>query len=266
MKQPLYSSGAFGLSPRNSLTPYASETQDNHPASIMEFFKGSGAISRFYLFTMRKILQLGMAILAVSGISGCSRGYDPTQVTTTKNAAGETTYVLIAPIKGKPFADGAQYLMDNLVKSQAGGDIQSIKVDPASVQVVFSELEYQTQDFVIVGKARITFVGSNGPRRTMPQCRPVLADMMNPTSAYTEGLSAWTKRYGDDASGNYWGGALRATVALNQQLSLFGLVQEITNRGSVSSQAMNDWCKADTYAWSKWYPLYLAESKKAQAQ
>jgi hypothetical protein len=268
MKQPLYSLGGFGLSPRNSRPSCNPETQDNHSAPIAEF----------YLLIMNRILRLSMVIFVVSGMSGCSRGYDPTQVTATKNAAGETTYALIAPIKGKPFADGAQYLMDNLVKSQAGGDIQSIKVDPGSVQVTFSQDYIGAQQFGIIGQARLTLVGGKGqfdvffwdvftglmgPGRTMPNCTPVT---QSPITAYSRGLAAWMADY-NDFSGN---GASADTPAvmriLNQQLSLAQLVEEITAEGSIKTQAFDDWRKANTFAWQKYYPLYLAETKKAQAQ
>jgi hypothetical protein len=219
---------------------------------------------------MNTILRLGMVIFLVSGMNGCSRGYDPTQVTSTKNAAGETTHVLIAPIKGKPFADGAQYVMDNLIKSQTGGDIQSIKVDPASVKVVFSQMEDATQYFIIVGNAQVTlvdgkgqfdvrfrdtFAGLMGPGRELPNCSD--CGGMG-TTAYSQGLSNWMNQY-THAESDFPTDKRYAEKLLSPQLSLGQLVDEITPQGAIKMQALGDWRKANAFAWKQWDVLQPSE-------
>lgn len=212
-------------------------------------------------------------------LGGCSRQPDPDQVTLATNGTGPAVYVLVAPIKGKPFADGAQFLMDNIVKSQTGGDIATIKVDPATVQVLYSQMDYGEEDFAIIGKAHITlahgqgdfdasflneFHGAMENDRLMPNCTPM--DPSPDDTAYIQGASAWIKQYNERATGNYWGASTQAYGDLCNQLSLSKLVSEITDRGSVQMKSLDEWRRANAYAWTKWYARYLVDSKAAQTQ
>jgi hypothetical protein len=226
---------------------------------------------------MKNMIQMTIMVVGLALVTGCSRKHDPNQVAVAKNDAGQVAYVLVAPIKGKPFADGAQFLMDSLVKSQTGGDIQSIKVDPASVQVVRSVLYGDTQHFDLIGTAQITlvdgkgqfdvhfwndFVGLIGPGRTMPTCTP---DDHDSQTAYIQGSSAWVQQYQFDATRTGWDCADFAMSKLTDQLSMSKLVGEITAQGTVNMQSLAEWRKANAYAWTAWYSIYSAPPKVVQA-
>jgi hypothetical protein len=227
---------------------------------------------------MKNMIQTTLVLFGMVVTGGCSRQPDPSQVTMAQNDAGQAAYVLVAPIKGRPYADGAQYLMDNLVKSQTGGAIESIKVDTASVQVIFSQIVDQSGDFIVIGKARISLAGGNGqfdvpfrnefhgpvgPGRTMPNCLPL--DSIDCPSAYTQGASAWIQEYDNRAKGLNWGDKNTSVWELCNQLSLSELVTEITNQGAVKMQSLAEWRKADAYAWMK-FCAQLAATKADQAQ
>jgi hypothetical protein len=226
---------------------------------------------------MKNMIQMTIMVVGLALVTGCSRKHDPNQVAVAKNDAGQVAYVLVAPIKGKPFADGAQFLMDNLVKSQTGGDIQSIKVDPASVQVVRSDLYGQTQKFDLIGAARIAlvdgkgqfdihfrdeFFGPVGPGRIMLTCSPSSDES---DTAYIQGASAWIKQYQFYAASTSCGSANTTTEKLNDQLSLSKLVADITAQGAVNMQSLDEWRKANAYAWTAWYSIYSAPPKVVQA-
>jgi hypothetical protein len=228
---------------------------------------------------MKIMIQLTVVLFGMVLTAGCSRPPDPSQVTMAKNDAGQAAYVLVAPIQGRPFADGAQYLMDNVVKSQTGGDIESIKVDRASVQVIFSQIFDQNQDFIIIGKARISLVGGSGqfdvpfrnefhgpvgPGRTMPNCLPL--DNPDYPSAYTQGASAWIQDYDTRAKGLNWGDKNTSVWELCNQLSLSALVTEITNQGAVKMPSLDEWRKADAYAWKQFCSQCPAAAQVDQAQ
>ncbi len=103
-------------------------------------------------------------LMAVLVLGGCSRGqtYDPDQVRTTRDTNGTPFQHLMLPIKGKPFASGAQWVYDQLVASQPGGDIQGILVDPASVVVVASQLGFGQGIFIVTGQAKVTLTHGRG--------------------------------------------------------------------------------------------------------
>lgn len=207
---------------------------------------------------------IAVAVLALTfTFVGCIRAQfaghqlDPNQVKTITGANGATEYHLILPIKGKPYASGAQFIFDQLVAQQAGGDVQSITVDPSTVQVTFSHQEYGEGDFIMIGMAQVTL--TKGPSFSAP-FREIITggaqedrlfsvysfEYMPETTAYREGLASWTAK--TDPSGPDHPYQLDAIQA---QLSIAMLVKEITSDGTVTPSALEDWKRANQIAWSK---------------
>jgi hypothetical protein len=206
--------------------------------------------------TLISVTTLGLALI----LAGCMRGqstaheYDSDQVRTTKDANGETEYHLILPIKGRPFVSGAQLIFDQLVKSQAGGEIQSITVDPSGVEVPFSRVSVGEGMFMMIGKAHVTLSKGKGEfdayfaEKVDGGCQgdrifSVFGPYYMPEeNAYREGLGTWT------AAVN---GPEKSTEAesIQAQLSIVMVVNEITAEGTVKMAALEDWKRANQIAW-----------------
>jgi len=166
-------------------------------------------------------------------------------------------YHLILPIKGKPSGSGAQWIFDQLVAAQAGGDIQSITVDPATVQVTFSQQQWGEGMFIFTGKARITLTQGKGEIEDVWFREPIIGgcgedrifsmygwDFIPEITAYREGIANWTAASNASNSPDQ-------TEAIETQLSIEMLVREITADGTVKMAALEDWWRADQIAWSK---------------
>lgn len=195
-------------------------------------------------------------LMAVLVLGGCSRGqtYDPDQVRTTRDTNGTPFQHLMLPIKGKPFASGAQWVYDQLVASQPGGDIQGILVDPASVVVVASQLGFGQGIFIVTGQAKVTLTHGRGEfeahfreclqggcldDRVLSSCSTCY---MPADSAYTMPLDAWQQTI---AATNQ----TDANDCITSELSIFLLVHQITASGSVDQAKLNSWMRANPIAW-----------------
>jgi hypothetical protein len=207
---------------------------------------------------------IAVAVLALTfTFVGCIRGQfaghrlDPNQVKMITGANGATEYHLILPIKGKPFGCGAQWIFDQLVDAQAGGDIQSITVDPATVQVTFSHQQWGEGMFIFTGEARITLTQGKGEIEGIWFREPMDGgcgeDRIFSTygwayipevTAYREGLASWTTASNTPNS-------THQAEAIEAQLSIEMLVSEITSDGTVKMAALEDWERANQIAWSK---------------
>jgi hypothetical protein len=211
---------------------------------------------------MKNVLMLAAVLVLTLTFVGCIRGQfanhelDPNQVRVIQGADGAKEH-LILPIKGKPFGSGAQWIFDQIVAAQAGGDIQSITVDPASVQVTFSHQTMGEGVFTMIGRARIVLTQGKGELDDV-QFREAIEggcgedriftgygfDYMNEVTAYRQGLAAWTAA---SSAPNI----LDQKEAIQAQLSIEMLVREITADGAVKMAAFNDWGKANQIAFSK---------------
>jgi hypothetical protein len=195
-------------------------------------------------------------LVGVVLLGGCSRGqtYDSNQVRTIKDASGTNVQHLMLPIRGKPFASGAQWAYDQLVASQPGGDVEEIVVDPASVVVVASQVGYGQGIFIMAGRARVILVRGEGEfdahfrevleggctdDRVLSSCATCFLPAV---SAYTIPLENWKQTI---ASAN------RATANdyITSELSIYLLVQQITAAGSVDMAKLSDWKQANQIAW-----------------
>jgi hypothetical protein len=199
----------------------------------------------------------GLGILVVALLlAGCSRGqnYDSNQVRTVQDANGTSVQRLMLPIRGKPFASGAQWVYDQLVASQPGGDIQKIVVDPASVVVVASQLGYGQGIFIMTGRAHVILAHGQGEfdahfresleggcldDRVLSSCAAIY---MPVTSAYTIPLDTWKQTIASSRQ-------VDANDYITSELSIDLLVQQITAAGSVDLAKLTDWKQANQIAW-----------------
>ena len=190
-------------------------------------------------------------------LSGCSKGqtYDSNQVRTMKDANGASVQRLMLPIKSKPFASGAQWVYDQLVASQSGGDIQKIVVDPASVVVVASQLGYGQGIFIMTGSAHVVLAHGQGEfdahfresleggcvdDRVLSACGSCYVPA---TSAYTIALDTWKSTVESTQQ-------IDANNYITAELSLYQLVQQITAAGAVDPVRLNNWKQANQAAWN----------------
>jgi hypothetical protein len=210
---------------------------------------------------MKNTIISATAIILTLVLAGCMRGqdashdYNPNQVKAVSGANGAVEYHLILPIVGKPYASGAQFIFDQAVSAQAGGDIASITVDPATVEVTFSEQIYGEGLFIMVGRADVALVsgkkflawfrepitGGCQQDRIFSTYSPYL---MLEITAYREGLARWT-------TAADWADTHDQTEAIQAQLSIEMLIHEITADGTVRMDALEDWKKANQIAWTK---------------
>jgi hypothetical protein len=189
-------------------------------------------------------------------LGGCSRGqtYDPNQVRIIKEANGTSVQHLMLPIRGKPFASGAQWAYDQLVASQPGGDIQKIVVDPTSVVVVASQVGYGQGIFIMTGRTHVILTRGQGEfdahfrealqggcldDRVLSSCATCY---LPATTAYTNPLETWRQTI---ASTNQ----ATANDYITSELSIYLLVQQITAAGSVDMAKLSDWKQANQIAW-----------------
>jgi hypothetical protein len=204
-----------------------------------------------------KILSF-VALALTLALSGCMHGQsaenklNPNQVRAIPGANGTTEYPLILPIKGKPYDSATQWIFDQIVAEQAGGDIKSITVDPASVQVTFSEQQFGEGLFIVIGKAHVTLTQGRSmdaffrePFQGSCQEDRVFANYssyyMPETTAFREGLASWASAANSSDQ----------VEALEAQLSIAMLVKEITADGTVNPKSLEDWKAANQVAWSK---------------
>jgi len=158
------------------------------------------------------------------------------------------------PIKGKPFASGAQWVYDQLVASQPEGDVQKIVVDSASVVVVASDLAYGQGTFIITGQAKVILARGQGEfeahfreclfggcldDRVLSSCGPCY---VSANSAYMMSLDAWQQTIAGTSQTD-------ANDCITSELSIFLLVQQITASGSVDQARLNSWKQANPIAW-----------------
>lgn len=209
---------------------------------------------------MKNVLVTVVVLVSTLTFIGCIRGHaghelNPNQVRAIPGPNGTTEH-LILPIKGKPYASGAQWIYDQIVAAQAGGDIQSITVDPATVQVTFSEQKWGEGLFIVIGKAHVALAGGKGEfdayfREGIEggcQADRVFSTYgfacLPETTAYREGLATWTAA---STSPN----SIDRSDAIKAQLSIEMLVREITADGAVKMDALEAWKSANNLAWGQ---------------
>ena len=207
---------------------------------------------------------IAVAVLALTfTFVGCIRGQfaghslDPNQVKTITGANGATEYHLILPIKGKPYASGAQFVYDQLVAQQAGGDVRSITVDPSTVEILFSHEQYGQGTFVMSGTAQVALTNGLSFSASFEEVVTGGAqddrifsvygfEYIPEVTAYREGLASWTAKAVPVGSDHIY-----QSDAIQAQLSIAMLVKEITSDGTVKTDALQEWKRANQIAWSK---------------
>ena len=213
-----------------------------------------------YLLTMKNTLKMAIAGIMVLTVAACSQGADPSQVRIVKGDNNTVQERPVVPIKGRPYAEGAQWLYDQLVKGQTGGFIQSIKVYPDSVTVPYAWMYGDGNAyFTITGKARITLADNKGAfdayfrevfkgnaenDRTLSRYS---AWVVLHYTAYVMGLDKWNIAFNADNV------AMKNSTTQNavmDQLSIATLLDEMTSSGALDMTRLEDWKKANATAWT----------------